>query len=714
MHHDSPLNAVKQAAFALTAAALMAITAAAEAGVASQVNSLSQANLARSGRLLIFGTGFGANQGTGQVLIDGIGAIVTTWQDTEIHAYVPEAAPLGPVTVQVVTPGGPSNALTLDVTLRQPDGRVRWKFQMDSSFPGPYVTLAPDGTVYSGDLSRLYALSPDGALLWVAETAGVRRPISLGADGTIYTGGNLVKALNPDGTVRWEFPDPFPGSDLVAGPNVGPDGNIYVAQDTFHGGGLGPFSLDPDGNLRWSDPDNPLIGAWGGSNSEIAFGTDRIFIGNVTQAGTLPILTAFDFDGDQLWSSVTQDLDLHTGTSPQMDPTGRIIVGWGPAGIQAINPDGSVDWIAIHPEGMNLPAMPGIDSNGVMYTAGWLGLNLWAINPDGSTRWALPNSGEGTLTALNVSPDGSIILVGGSDGLVSPVWVRAYDTADGALLWQADLVPEAGIEQFVYARPPMFTPDSQTVYFNTWFSGTVGFSNLFAVDVSLDLDIDGDGVIDINDNCVADFNPDQADGDGDGIGNACDSISDLCTWPIDLCPGTISGSTDGNTNDGISSCSPFPHLNRDVWYAYTPAVDGTVIVDGCGAPASYYLSVHTGCPGLVGNEIACDFDSCSILWPQVTFNGIAGQTYLIRVTGFGAAEIDYTLTLSGPACDPGGPLPADVNNDGVVNVLDLIELLLCFGQPASPPCDSADVNGDGQVNVLDLIELLVAFGTSSP
>jgi len=61
-----------------------------------------------------------------------------------------------------------------------------------------------------------------------------------------------------------------------------------------------------------------------------------------------------------------------------------------------------------------------------------------------------------------------------------------------------------------------------------------------------------------------------------------------------------------------------------------------------------------------------------------------------------------------------GATPSDVNGDGVVNVLDLIELLLCFGQHAVPPCDTTDINGDGAVNVLDLIELLLAFGTSSP
>ncbi len=57
---------------------------------------------------------------------------------------------------------------------------------------------------------------------------------------------------------------------------------------------------------------------------------------------------------------------------------------------------------------------------------------------------------------------------------------------------------------------------------------------------------------------------------------------------------------------------------------------------------------------------------------------------------------------------------SDVNGDGVTNVLDLIELLLCFGQPAVPACESEDVNLDGTVNVLDLIDLLLAFGQTCP
>ncbi len=61
-----------------------------------------------------------------------------------------------------------------------------------------------------------------------------------------------------------------------------------------------------------------------------------------------------------------------------------------------------------------------------------------------------------------------------------------------------------------------------------------------------------------------------------------------------------------------------------------------------------------------------------------------------------------------------GVCPEDINSDGTINVLDLIDLLLCFGQPAVPGCESEDINEDGTVNVLDLIELLLAFGTSCP
>ena len=134
---------------------LALVTSVAYAGGVPQINSLSESTLNRSGRLLIFGSNFGSNSVDGQVLIDGLDAITTTWTNTEIHAYVPEGSLLGSVPVQIVTPGGSSAMVVLEVTQRQADGRARWRFQMDSRFGGSFMAVAPDGTVYASDLSRL-------------------------------------------------------------------------------------------------------------------------------------------------------------------------------------------------------------------------------------------------------------------------------------------------------------------------------------------------------------------------------------------------------------------------------------------------------------------------------------------------------------------------------------------------------------------------------
>ena len=66
------------------------------AATTSQITSLSATTLARSGRLRIFGTGFGAD---GQVLINGQPSPIADWADTLFVAYVPETAQIGAATV---------------------------------------------------------------------------------------------------------------------------------------------------------------------------------------------------------------------------------------------------------------------------------------------------------------------------------------------------------------------------------------------------------------------------------------------------------------------------------------------------------------------------------------------------------------------------------------------------------------------------------------
>jgi hypothetical protein len=299
------------------------------------ISGLSDTSLPHSGRLILAGSGFGAEQPGSQVFVDGLPAIVTQWTDTEIHTYVPEQASLGVVPVLIGTPAAWSNAVPLTVTDTEPSGRAQWRFQTDSYVPLQFIALGPDGTIYTSDDVRLYALNPDGGLKWVVDGAGGGRPISFGADGTIYTGGapgTLVWAINPDGTVRWNLPNTV-GLALLAGPNIGPDGNIYAVQDSLGGtGGLGHFSLDPDGNLRFSEV---LFFSFVGGNSEITFGDGQWYGSWEFNPSGPATVHVFDMDnGNVLWTG--SDIGVSANGYPVLDAFGRLLLAWGQIGVVAV------------------------------------------------------------------------------------------------------------------------------------------------------------------------------------------------------------------------------------------------------------------------------------------------------------------------------------------------------------------------------------------
>jgi carboxypeptidase D len=84
-----------------------------------------------------------------------------------------------------------------------------------------------------------------------------------------------------------------------------------------------------------------------------------------------------------------------------------------------------------------------------------------------------------------------------------------------------------------------------------------------------------------------------------------------------------------------------------------------------------------------------------------------GESYAVRVRSvydggyYGLwDESDGSFTVVAPPC------PADLDGDGLVNVVDFLQLLAAWGNAGGPE----DINGDGTVSVLDLLEMLAAWG----
>ena len=194
-------------------------------------------------------------------------------------------------------------------------------------------------------------------------------------------------------------------------------------------------------------------------------------------------------------------------------------------------------------------------------------------------------------------------------------------------------------------------------------------------------------------------------------------LHDLCSGAPLQFAGSTTFSNVGATTDGPSEAAGCnfngdSQIQSDVWYRYPALCDGIATVSLCGSTYDTKLAVYReDCPAGPGTVIVCNRNFCG-QQSEVSFAVTSGTKYRIRIGGHQGAQGSGTLTIT---CVPDVlPCPEDVNGDGDINVLDLIDLLLCFGLPAVPGCEDEDVNGDGNVNVLDLIDLLLLFGTPCP
>ena len=97
---------------------------------------------------------------------------------------------------------------------------------------------------------------------------------------------------------------------------------------------------------------------------------------------------------------------------------------------------------------------------------------------------------------------------------------------------------------------------------------------------------------------------------------------------------------------------------------------------------------------------------------NITFEVVAVKASTVRLTNVlltdGSGDSSVPQIENAEIIEP-SQLPEDVNQDGVVNIIDLTLVASNFGKTGQ---NAADVNGDGVVNIIDLTLVAAAFGNT--
>ncbi|MFO0832622.1 MAG: hypothetical protein U0637_12375 [Phycisphaerales bacterium] len=132
------------------------------------------------------------------------------------------------------------------------------------------------------------------------------------------------------------------------------------------------------------------------------------------------------------------------------------------------------------------------------------------------------------------------------------------------------------------------------------------------------------------------------------------AVGDTCANPLEIPAGDYTGCTTMATPSAgsgtITTCGNGGNgQGNDVWFIFQPACDGNAIFDTFGSSFDTVLSVHSGCPTILGGSTSmlCN-DDASFAAPHnrdslLTFNFTGGETYYIRVTGYNQASGQFVL-----------------------------------------------------------------------
>jgi outer membrane protein assembly factor BamB len=313
------------------------------------------------------------------------------------------------------------------------NGQLLWTHTTEEPIYSTPV-VSPQGRIYicSQD-GTLYALARDGSELWCFETDGsgvtagsIFATPAIADDGTVYIGGlydpNLYALNSNDGSIKWncnfvravDLGDPFFGYSQIlekggwpfASPVIAEDGTIY--QGLVYAPNL--YAIDPnDGSKIWS----------------------------TSLAGTIIALCDWDWCDRSIWYGAGEPPDVIDGrlvyilgkylynscwSRPALAPDGTIYVSFDDPYLRAVDPNGSIKWMAKLGEvgGFTLT----VGGDGLIYAASD-DANLYVVDPNGQKIAQF--QGDDWLSHPVIAPDRTIIVSDANN----TVWAISENACDG-------------------------------------------------------------------------------------------------------------------------------------------------------------------------------------------------------------------------------------------------------------------------------------------
>ncbi len=255
----------------------------------------------------------------------------------------------------------------------------RWSFSTGQAIVGS-PTVGPDGTIYATSHDgELYALDPSGVEKWSFATGDrIWSTPAVTEDGIVYTGSDddhLYAVDAASGTLRWKYRvgqcEPPTGfgpvgarCDVDGGPTIGPDGTIYT-------GGDGVYAVWPDGTLRWKFATAEHV-----STAPALSPSGMVYAGCLDDA-----LYAIRPDGTKAWEFRTRG-DVES--APTLADDGTIYFGSDDDAVYALAPTGRLLWKVITLG--DVRGSPALGADGTLYV-GSHDSKLYAIAPDGHVEW---------------------------------------------------------------------------------------------------------------------------------------------------------------------------------------------------------------------------------------------------------------------------------------------------------------------------------------